>query len=262
LGRILRCDPFFHGFFDLGQASRFAPQSVGRIGATQYQLASLAEDNILRPRINVPTIKAPWQIADGMALIGDLQEMASSIQRNDRRWETIQMARRRSDLSVGTLIAAVRARQLQVGHREDLWGYAGFSVLKSEVDALKSLRKDEHQDSMISGAAFARSVGMRHKGWFEKFMAAGHITGTRMLHPKIGGTRVYVSQKDIVKFHARFKTASTMEREFGLHRRTLLAKLKAAHIKAFAPNAQDFGALYLRKEVEVVIKPARTVSRK
>lgn len=111
-----------------------------RIGATQHQLASLAEDKVLRPRIDILTIKAPWQVADGMALIAELQGMASSIQRKDKRWETIQMARRRSDLSVGTLIAAVRARQLHVGHREDLWGYAGFSVLKSEVDALKPPR--------------------------------------------------------------------------------------------------------------------------
>jgi len=85
-----------------------------RIGATQHQLASLAEDEVLRPRIDIPTIKAPWQAADGMALIAELQELARSIQRNDRRWETIQKARRRSDLSVGTLIAAVRAGQLQV----------------------------------------------------------------------------------------------------------------------------------------------------
>lgn len=233
-----------------------------RIGATQHQLASLAEDKILRPRIDVPTVKAPWQIADGMALIAELQKMAISIQRNDGRWETIQMARRRSDLKVGTLIAAIRARQLQIGKREDLWGYAGFSVLKSEVDALKSSRKDEQQDSIISGAAFARSVGMRHEGWFEKLMAAGLMTGTRILHPKIGGTRVYVSQKDIVNFHARFMTASTMEREFGLHKRTLLAKLKATHVKPFAPNGQDFGALYLREDVEALLKPSRIVSRK
>jgi hypothetical protein len=233
-----------------------------RIGATQHQLASLAEDKVLRPRIDILTIKAPWQVADGMALIAELQGMASSIQRKDKRWETIQMARRRSDLSVGTLIAAVRARQLHVGHREDLWGYAGFSVLKSEVDALKPPRKDEQEESMISAAAFARSVGMRREGWFEKLMAAGLMTGTRMLHPKIGGMRVYVSKKDIIEFHARFVTASTMEREFGLHRRTLFAKLKAAHVKAFAPNTQDFGALYLREDVEAVIKPARIVSRK
>jgi hypothetical protein len=39
--------------------------------------------------------------------------------------------------------------QQRIGHREDLWGYAGFSVLKSEVDALKPPRKDEQEESMI-----------------------------------------------------------------------------------------------------------------
>lgn len=233
-----------------------------RISATQHQLASLAEDKILRPRIDVPTVKAPWQVADGMALIAELQKMAISIQLNDKRWETIQMARRRSDLSVGTLIAAVRTRQLQVGHRQDLWGYAGFSILKSEVDALRSLRQGEQEDSMISGAAFARSVGMRREGWFEKLMAAGHITGIRMPHPKIGGMRIYISEENIAEFHARFVTALTMERQFGLDKRTLLTKLKAADVKPFAPKAQDFGPLYLREDVEAVLKPARIVSRK
>lgn len=233
-----------------------------RIGATQQQLASLAEDKVLRPRIDIPTIKAPWHVADGMALITELQGMAILIQQNDKRWESIQMAKRRSDLSVGKLIAAIRARQLQIGHSGDLYGYAGFSVLKSEVDALKPPREEEQEESMISAAAFARSVGMRREGWFEKLAAAGLMTGILILHPKIGGTRVYVSKNDIAEFNARFLTASTMEREFGLHKKTLIAKLKAAHVKAFAPNAQDLGALYLREDVEAVIKPARIASRK
>jgi len=233
-----------------------------RIGATKRQLSSLAENSVLLPRIDIATIKAPWRVADGIALIHELHGLASSIQRKDECWETIQMSKRRSDLSVGTLIAAIRSRELQLGHREDLSGYAGFSVLKSEVDALKPRREEEQEGSMISAAAFARSIGMRSEGWFEKLVAAGQTPATRMPHPKLGGMRSYVTKEDIDKFHARFLTTSTMEREFGLHKRTLLAKLKAAHVKAFAPNAQDFGALYLREDVEAVIKPARIVSRK
>lgn len=233
-----------------------------RIGATQHQLASLAEDNILQPRVDVPTIRAPWRIADGLALITELNGMANSIQPTDKRWETIQMAKCRSDLRVGTLITAVRMGQLQLGQREGVWGYAGFCLLKSEVDALNPVRKDGQMESMISAAVFARSIGMRSEGWFEKLVAAGHTPGTRMPHPKLGGMRVYASKEDIDKFHLRFLTPSTMEREFQVHKRTLLAKLKAAHVEAFAPNAQDFGALYLRKDVEVAIKPAQIVLRK
>ena len=87
-------------------------------------------------------------------------------------------------------------------------------------------------------------------------------TNSMQVGPKKRPTCKTHTKKDIVEFHARFVTASTMEREFGLHRRTLFAKLKAAHVKAFAPNTQDFGALYLREDVEAVIKPARIISRK
>jgi hypothetical protein len=43
-----------------------------RIGATQRQLASLAEDSVLLPRIDIATIKAPWRVADGIALVTEL----------------------------------------------------------------------------------------------------------------------------------------------------------------------------------------------
>jgi hypothetical protein len=38
--------------------------------------------------------------------------------------------------------------------------------------------------------------------------------------------------------------------------------LLAAHVKAFVPTAHDFGALYLREDVEAVFKPFQILSRK
>jgi hypothetical protein len=233
------------------------PREMQRqIGATRRQFASLVENNILKPRIDISTIKFPWRVSDGSALVAELQGMAKSIDPSDDRWEEIQKAKRRSDVSVGTIISAIRARRLQIGRSEDLWGYAGFSVLKLEINELIPAKQEKAGSTMISAAVFARTVGMRSEGWFEKLAAAGQTPATRMPHPKWGGMRVYLSKADVVEFHKRFLTAATMEREFGLHKRSLIARLKAAKVRAFAPSGQDFEALYLREEVEAVVKHA------
>ena len=78
-----------------------------------------------------------------------------------------------------------------------------------------------------------------------------------MPNPKREEMRVYVSQADAAKFHIRILTSSTMEREFNLQKRSVLAKLRAAKVETFAPDGQDFGALYLRKEVEAAMEPPR-----
>lgn len=99
---------------------------------------------------------------------------------------------------------------------------------------------------------------MRSNGWFEKLHATGQTPATRIPHPKFGGMHIYLTEADVAAFHKRFLTSSTMEREFTQHKRTLLAKQRAAHVTTFAPNDQDFGAIYLREEIEAVVKPALT----
>ena len=74
-----------------------------------------------------------------------------------------------------------------------------------------------------------------------------------MSHPKWGGERTYVSQADQEAFHARFMTPSTMAKETGKDRQMLLSKLGAAGIMNFAANTENYGALYLRSEVEGIL---------
>ena len=71
-----------------------------------------------------------------------------------------------------------------------------------------------------------------------------------MPHSIRGDERTLVSTSDAAEFHKRFLTAATMENEFGIHRRTLLAKLRAARVDFFAPNGKDVGQVYLREDVE------------
>ncbi|MEO9777594.1 MAG: hypothetical protein ABJH07_01925 [Sedimentitalea sp.] len=107
---------------------------------------------------------------------------------------------------------------------------------------------------MITAAAFGRLVGIRTQGWFESLSAAGHTPATRMPHPKWGGERVYASASDIGEFRSRFVTLKILEEEFGLHKRTLLVKLKSAKVNPFAPNGEDFGPLYVREDAEEALK--------
>ena len=41
--------------------------------------------------------------------------------------------------------------------------------------------------------------------------------------------------------------------EFGEHRRTLLARIRAAGIEPFGPDNQDYGHLYLRESVGPIL---------
>lgn len=223
------------------------------MGATLAQLKSLETDGVLVPRIDIPTIKSPWRTADGVALVDELHALAVEIDPSDNRWEGIQQARTRTKLSVGAIISAARDEHLRLGRRADIVGYAGLSVLKSQIDIMNPPIHKLPDHDFITPAAFGRSVGIRHHGWFEALAAAKHTPASRMPHPKTGDERTYVSLSDIDAFHKRFLTAATMENEFGIHRRTLLVKLKLAGVQFFAPKGNDFGPVFLREDVETAI---------
>lgn len=220
------------------------------MGATLQQLKSLEAAGLLTPRINISTIKSPWCLADGLALVGELSALAVTVASSDKQWEAIQLAKSRSKISVGAIIAAVREGKIQLGRYSNVTGYAGFCVMKSQIDELRPFIKKRPTDDHVTAAVFGRSVGMREKGWFEALATAGHTPLTRLSHPDRGEERIYVSMMDAAEFHKRFLTAATMEKEFGVDRRTLLAKLRAAGVGVFTPGGQDVGQVYLREDVE------------
>ena len=235
------------------------PSLVGPIemefamGATRSQFASLEADGVLVPRIDVPTIKSPWRVSDGLALVAELKEMSVPVDPTDKHWESIQRAKNRSSINVGTIIAAVRDGRLKLGQRTDVTGYAGFCVLKAEINEMVLNIRPAPSHSHMTAAAFDRSIGKRGEGLFERLSAADHTPSSRIPHPKWGGVRTYVSQVDQEAFHARFITPSTMAKEFDEDRREILSKLNAAGIAPFSPNVEDYGQLYLRSEVEGVL---------
>ena len=150
------------------------------MGATLSQLKSLEADGILIPRIKVQTIKSPWRLVDGVALVEELGSLAVSVTPSDSRWETIQLAKKRSTIGVGAIIAAARNGRLQLGRYSNVIGYAGFCVMKSQIDALCPAKQKQHANGYVTPAVFGRSVGIRDRGWFESLVDGGHTPATRM----------------------------------------------------------------------------------
>jgi hypothetical protein len=60
--------------------------------------------------------------------------------------------------------------------------------------------------------------------------------------------------QDMAAFHLRFLTLTTLSAETGQHRNTLKGLLAARRISPFAPDGQDFGAVYLRADVAAIMR--------
>jgi hypothetical protein len=65
---------------------------------------------------------------------------------------------------------------------------------------------------------------------------------------------IFTHEEDIAAFHRRFLPTTTISAEFGLHRNVLRKRLAAARVSRFGPNGTDFGAVYLRADVEVALR--------
>ena len=81
-------------------------------------------------------------------------------------WESIQMASKRSSLSVGDLIAAIRTKKLQLGRDTDLAGYRSYMVQKCEVDHLAGdqphrRRRAQTIPSGEIASSYAMKVGIK-----------------------------------------------------------------------------------------------------
>lgn len=121
----------------------------------------------------------------------------------------------------------------------------------------QSIFDDDHPCSQQPASAFARSIGMRSKGWLQNLFEAGYFSATWEQNPRTNVRMLCVSETDVADFNKRFLTLTPMQAEFGLHRQTCAAILKAAGVHPFAPGGQDFGQLFERKEAEPVLLNAR-----
>lgn len=231
------------------------------MGATEAQLRTLREEGILRSLTGHPKVKAPWRIADGLELVAELDALAQSVPAEDPGWEGLQFAKQRTGLPVGMMLDAIRSGRMLIGRDPDQPGYRSFMVLKAEVDSMAGerphiRRRDEAEAAGQPASVFANSVGMKRGGWYPALHDTGHAPAFWSRHPVTRRAVLYVSADDIAEFHRRFLTPMMMQREFGLHRQTCTARVRAAGIKPFSPDGADFGPLYLRQEAEPVLRRA------
>lgn len=110
------------------------------IGATEVELASLEADGVLVPRTRIGTAKKRWLIEDGTTFVEDLASRAIA-EAGDAKWETIQIAKVNSGVSVGRIISAIRAGQIRLHRPKGEDSHHGLMVCRSEFDAIPTDRQ-------------------------------------------------------------------------------------------------------------------------
>jgi hypothetical protein len=232
------------------------------MGATKTELAALEEEGLLTPRTRVAKVKNPWRISDGLALIANLAVGATAVAEDDREWETLLLARKRTQVSLADLVAAIREGVLVVGQRAGAPGFHGLVLRVTDVDALSSSRRarapfDIDSAGMTSAARFGRSVGLRDEGNFIALIEAGHVPAVRIVNPATGRLQHFLRPEHVAAFHRRFATLTTLAAETGLHRNALRGQLAASEVGRFAPDGEAFGPVYLREEVVPALQRRR-----
>ena len=230
------------------------------MGATKKELVALEEEGVLTPRTRVQTVKNPWRMSDGLALVTELSARAVTVEDKDKNWETLLLARRRSKVALDTLVRAIRDTHLTVGQRAGVPGFHGIVILKSEVDVLaapaRAVRDKvlEEVPGSMAAAEFGRGIGLRDGGVFQAMIEAGHVTAYQIINPRTGRAQYRMTPEDMAAFHRRFVTLTTISAETGQHRNTLKVLLAVRRIGPFSPEGKDFGPVYLRADVAAVMR--------
>lgn len=230
------------------------------MGATRMELMALAEEGLLIPRTRVEKVKNPWRISDGVAFVAALSAGACHVTEDDTEWETLLLACRRSGVPLSEFVRAIGDQRLTVGQRADVKGFHGIVVPKSEVEVIAASARAvrgkllEKIPGSMAAAEFGRSVGLRDGGVFQALIDAGHVPAHQVVIPRTGRPQYRMAPEDMAAFHRRFVTLTTLSAETGQHRNTLRGLFAARRISPFAPDGQDFGAVYLRADVAAVMQ--------
>ena len=227
------------------------------MGATRPELNALEAEGILSPVTRVPTTKARWRLSDGLALIEELERLATPVPSEAPGWETIQLAYKRAGLSVGRIIAAIRENALAVGKRSDVTGYHGIVIESRAVNQLTAgpgMTSHVPLDGEMNVSDFARVIGLRKKGVLQALIAGGYIPAAEIVNPVTKRPQLRLTAPDIAAFHETFTTLKLMVKASGLRRKKILAALAARNVDAFGPEGVDYGPVYLRSEADPILE--------
>ncbi|MFG6584519.1 TniQ family protein [Sulfitobacter sp. 1A12779] len=225
------------------------------MGATRAEFIALERDEILAPRTQVPTVRSPWSLPDGRALVEELQSFAKSGVADNLHWESIQQSSKRTGKAVGKIISEIRGGKIRVRLKKNVLGYHGIWIHKSDAGSSRKSKLDMSGEftasvrDTISAYAFARSIGLRNRGQFSEFLEEGHSPAIRIQNPSNRRCHLRLTEDNIASFHNKYMTLNTMQAELGLHRNTISTRLKAMDVLQFTSGGKSFGAIWLRHEV-------------
>ena len=230
------------------------------LDSTAVELKNLEEAGILCPKTALPGARRRWHEADAKALLRELASYAEqNISVQDRSWLGIQSAQARTGINVGDIIAGIRKLDIRLRQVDRDTGYRGFEV---DVEDVTEYGRRETVDGIFSDgqslAEFGRMVGIREPERLEGLIEAGELNARRVIHPATRRAQWRVTDSQMKAFRERFLTLSMMQSEFGLQRMTARTILQQAGVRRYAPAGRDLGAIYLRAEVEAVLRAALT----
>ncbi|MBV0893002.1 TniQ family protein [Paracoccus sp. Z118] len=223
------------------------------IGCTRGELQTLEHDGVLTPRIRIATTKSRWLVADGLALLSELDALSvKNAVHDEDGWEQIHSVQVRKGIPVGQIIAAIRAGAVRVRRAVGRTGYGSFQV--SEADVTRLIQATPAfaapRTAVLSLAAFGRSMGLRDGRALRALAEAGHIQAVKQLNPATHRMQFNVTDEDVEAFHRTFLTPASIGTEVGLDWHSARAVLKAGGVKPFSPDGRNYGSIYLRREAK------------
>ncbi|WP_420024083.1 TniQ family protein (plasmid) [Cereibacter azotoformans] len=220
------------------------------IGASRSQFDLLVQDDILKPALHAPGVKAVWNPADGRAFLDSLLPGAVPLHQAQHGWEHLSKSAQRLKMGPGPIIAAIReGRITRVANHADFEGYAAIYVDHDEVSRILGAVAPAGQSIEL----FAKSVGLLPPSRLRRLILAGFASATMLRNPRTKAEQLYITEEDAEAFHRVFLTSRTMAKELGRSWQSLGAELRAKGVQAFSPDGCDYGQLYLRSDVAAAL---------
>ncbi|MBB4120654.1 hypothetical protein [Martelella radicis] len=243
----------FHSLLSASKETGFSPRVLNNYLVEAGVLD--ANDPRPEPRRLFDAIKYADLLKTLPALVGpiEMQSAMGATRREgvpDEGWETINLAAKRKKVGVNAVIDAIRAGAVTVGVEEDQRGYNAIRILMTSVDHWHARHgKEAKPEGAMSVAEFARSVGQHNNRYFLKLFETGHASAMSAMHPVTRRKQRRMTDQQIAAFREKFATTGTQHSELGLSKKIILDTIRAAGIQEFSSDGQNFGQVWLRKDV-------------
>lgn len=215
------------------------------------------------PLTAVAGARAKWLPANGQSLLDDLARHAgrTAVTDAEKGWAMIQSAQTRTGVGVSDILRGIRAGRIALRRTELQAGYRGVVVDLEDVHAYgEQVQGRETLSAELSLADFGRSIGIREMDRLMALVARGELTVRQMIHPITRRPQLRVSEPDMTAFHHRFLTLSMIDVEFRLPRMSTRKLPSEAGIAAYTTESGRFNRLFLRAEVEPVLRHVVRIS--